>query len=318
MSILIFQAFCYIGELCRYILLQPPAPTDTRHSIVKCFGNGLRPDIWREFQKRFAIPKIVEFYGATEGTVAFVNMVNEVGAVGYLSSWMQGLLKIYFIKVDSTTGEVVRNANGFCTKVGAGEKGEIVRLIDKKNAFIGYKDKTATSKKILKDVFKKGDSYFSSGDIAWYDEDGYIYFCDRAGDTFRWKGENVSTTEVENTISSLIGHTDTIVYGVEIPQMDGRAGMAAVVGTGESIGIAQLAAQLKSVLPSYAVPIFIRLVDSSRLTGTFKFQKVEYRKEGFDTDSITDELYFLDPDKKTYVPLTKDIHENIANGAVRF
>ena len=208
----------------------------------------------------------------------------------------------------------------FCRVVCQGEKGEMIRAINTKDPgarFLGYKDKTATSKKILKDVFKKGDSFFRTGDIARVDEDGYIYFCDRAGDTFRWKGENVSTTEVENTISSLIGHADTIVYGVEIPQMDGRAGMAAVVGTGESIGITQLATQLKSVLPSYAVPIFIRLVDSSRLTGTFKFQKVEYRKEGFDTDSIKDELYFLDPDQKTYVPHTKNMQEKIANGGVK-
>ena len=250
--------------------------------------------------------------------MALVNLNGKIGSIGFYSFWMKPLFKIYFIQINPATEEIIRDENGFCKEVCQGEKGEMIRAISSKARFLGYKDKTATSKKILKDVFKKGDSYFRTGDIARVDEDGYIYFCDRAGDTFRWKGENVSTTEVENTISSLIGHTDTIVYGVEIPQMDGRAGMAAVVGTGESIGIAQLAAQLKSVLPSYAVPIFIRLVDSSRLTGTFKFQKVEYRKEGFDTDSITDELYFLDPDKKTYVPLTKDIHEKIANGAVRF
>ena len=194
-----------------------------------------------------------------------------------------------------------------------GENGEIIRAINQKdpaNRFDGYRDKVyvATSKKLLTDVFKKGDNYFRTGDVAIYDEDRYIYFCDRAGDTFRWKGENVSTTEVENTISSLIGQQDVVVYGVEISKMDGRAGMAAIVGTTESIGIAGLAGKLKKALPSNAVPVFLCLIDSSHLTSTFKFQKVDYRKEGFDMESVSDQLFVLDPAQKTYVPLTKELH----------
>ena len=262
----------------------------------------------------------MEFYGSTEGTFAFLNLNHTPGAIGYYSFWVKPLLKIYFIKIDPTTGEIIRNERGFCKEVLPGEKGEMVRAIDQKdpaNRFDGYKDKAATSKKILTDVFKKGDSYFRTGDVARIDEDGYIYFCDRAGDTFRWKGENVSTTEVENTISSLIGQQDVVVYGVEIPKMDGRAGMAAIVGTTESIGIAELADKLKKALPSYAVPVFLRLIDSSRLTGTFKFQKVDYRKEGFDMEVVSDQLFVLDPAQKTYVPLTKQLHENIVSGGVR-
>ena len=305
--------------MCRYILLQPPAETDTQHSIVKCFGNGLRPDIWREFQKRFAIPKIIEFYGSTEGTFAHVNLNGKVGAIGYYSFWVRPLFKIYFIKIDPTTGEIVRDENGFCSEVLPGEKGEMIRAINQKdpaNRFDGYKDSAATSKKILRDAFKIGDSYFRTGDVAKIDEEGYIYFCDRTGDTFRWKGENVSTTEVENTISSLIGQKDVVIYGVEIPKTEGRAGMAAIVGTTESVNVTVLAKQLKGSLPSYAIPLFVRLIDSSRITGTFKFQKVEYREEGFDIEKV-DEVFVLDPTLKIYVPLTKGMHEKIVNGGVR-
>ena len=302
--------------MCRYILLQPPAETDTQHSIVKCFGNGLRPDIWREFQKRFAIPKIVEFYGSTEGTVAYFNLLGKVGAIGYYSFWVRSIFKNYFLKVDPLTGEIVRNEKGLCVEVLPGEKGEMIGIINETIKFVGYTDKAATSKKILRDVFKKGDSYFQTGDVAKIDEEGYIYFCDRTGDTFRWKGENVSTTEVENTISSLIGQKDVVVYGVEIPKTEGRAGMAAIVGTTESVNVTVLAEQLKGSLPSYAIPLFVRLIDSSRITGTFKFQKVEYRKEGFDIEKV-DEVFVLDPTLKIYVPLTKGMHEKIVNGGVR-
>ena len=289
--------------------------------MVKCFGNGLRPDIWSDFQTRFKIPKIVEFYGSTEGTFAHVNLVGKVGAIGYYSFWVKPLTKIYFIRIDPTSGEIVRNKNGHCIEVSPGEKGEMVRAMSKRdpaNRFDGYKDSEATAKKILKDVFKKGDSYFRTGDVARVDEDGYIYFCDRAGDTYRWKGENVSTTEVENTISSFIGQTDVVVYGVEVPKTDGRIGMAAIVGTPESIGIGGLAGKLKEALPPYAIPAFIRLVNNTRLTGTFKFQKVDYRKEGFDIISIIDKLFVLHPKEKTFVPLTKELYESIMSGTIRF
>ena len=289
--------------------------------MVKCFGNGLRPDIWNDFQTRFKIPKIVEFYGSTEGTFAHVNLVGKVGAIGYYSFWVKPLTKIYFIRIDPTSGEIVRDKNGHCIEVSPGEKGEMVRAMSKRdpaNRFDGYKDSEATAKKILKDVFKKGDSYFRTGDVARVDEDGYIYFCDRAGDTYRWKGENVSTTEVENTISSFIGQTDVVVYGVEVPKTDGRVGMAAIVGTPESIGIGGLAGKLKEALPPYAIPAFIRLVNNTRLTGTFKFQKVDYRREGFDIVSIIDKLFVLHPKEKTYVPLTKELYESIMSGTIRF
>ena len=291
--------------------------TDTQHSIVKCYGNGLRGDIWKDFQKRFALPKIVEFYGSTEGTIGHFNLVGKEGAIGYFSPWMSVFIKLNFVKVDPASGKVLRNEKGFCIESGPNEKGEMIRELDNKVSFDGYKSEGDTSKKILKSVFKSRDSYFSSGDIVRVDEDGFIYFCDRAGDTFRWKGENVSTTEVENIIGSIIGHTDTVVYGVEVPKKDGRAGMAAIVGTAESVGVSELAGQLMKVMPGYAVPRFIRLVDSTRLTGTFKFQKVEYRKEGFDTDTVKDELYVLDADQKAYVPLTKDIMESITSGTAR-
>lgn len=176
--------FIYIGELCR-LVLQPPAITDTQHSIRTCFGNGLRPDIWKVFKKRFAIPEIVEFYGSTEGTFSHVNANGKEGAIGSYSPWVRYTRKIYFIKVHPSTGEAIRNSKGFCIEVKQGEEGEMIAALAHAKKFTGYKDNTANSKRLLTDVFAKGDIYYRSGDIARYDRERYIYFSDRSGDTFR-------------------------------------------------------------------------------------------------------------------------------------
>ena len=312
--------------MCRYILATPPDPSDTQHQIRLATGNGLRPDIWKEFQERFQIPKICEFYGSTEGNVGFFNIEGKIGAVGYKPVLLGFLLPVYLIEVVPTNGDVVRDKNGHCIQVQSGESGAMIGKINPREIsrrFDGYTNEESTKKKILENVFKKGDKYFNSGDIMISDEEGYMYFKDRAGDTFRWKGENVSTTEVENVFSSiLIDQTDVVVFGVEIPKNDGRAGMAVILGTPEKANINELAQSLFSHLPAYAVPIFLRFVNNVDLTGTFKFQKVRYRKEGYNPLVIPDDLYVLDCSKKVservYIPLTDEIYQQIQDGTIQF
>lgn len=282
-------------------------------------GNGLRAQIWTEFTKRFQIPKICEFYGSTEGNVGMVNPFNKVGACGALSVILPFLNPICLLKVDPDTGDYVKNSQGFCVKAGVNEPGEAVGIIRKNvisTHFDGYSDSKSSKKKVMSDVFTPGDQYFLSGDILRQDEEGFMYFCDRTGDTFRWKGENVSTTEVEAVITNILHLRDVVAYGVEVPGSEGRAGMAAIVGTRESVDLSGLAQQLFLSLPHYAVPLFLRLIGSVDLTGTYKLKKVKLRNEGFDI-SLPDPLFILDTSRKTYQPLTAEIHQQLQEGVLR-
>jgi solute carrier family 27 fatty acid transporter 1/4 len=282
-------------------------------------GNGLRAQIWQEFTRRFQIPQIAEFYGSTEGNVGMMNPFNKVGACGVISVLLPFLNPVSLIKVDPDTGEYVRDSRGFCVKAGVNEPGEVVGRIRKAvttTHFDGYSDSKASKKKVMSDVFSPGDQFFLSGDILRQDEDGYLYFCDRTGDTFRWKGENVSTTEVEAVITNILQLRDVVAYGVEVPGSEGRAGMAAIVGTLESVELSGLAQQLFLSLPAYAVPLFIRLIQSVELTGTFKLKKVKLRNEGFDI-SLSDPLFMLDSARKVYEPLTEELYQKLQNGDVR-
>ena len=174
-----------------------------------------------------------------------------------------------------------------------------------------------TSKKIGHDIFKKGDSAFLSGDLVVKDEYGYIYFHDRTGDTFRWRGENVSTAEVESVMSKVLGLRDVVVYGVMVPGTEGRAGMAAIVDPANTVDVASLAQNLKTLLPSYACPIFLRIVHGVDLTGTYKLQKCKLKMEGFDLGVIEDELLYLDPKERTYLTLNNTKYEQIIRGEIR-
>ena len=267
------------------------------------------------------MPRIAEFYGATEGNVASINTVGKVGACGAFSLVLPLENPSCLIKVDPKTREYIKDSNGFCVKAGPNEQGEIVGRIDKKKRsnFDGYKDEEATRKKIKRNVFKPGDAYFLSGDILRMDEEGFLYFCDRTGDTFRWKGENVSTTEVEAVISKILELRDVVVYGVEIPGMEGRAGMAAIVDSDDekTLNLDNLAQQLYLSLPSYAVPVFIRVIKSADLTGTYKLQKVRLRNEGFSQEQVSDPLFILDPGQKAYTPFTPEMHQQLVSGAMR-
>ena len=313
-----FQVMFHIGELCRYLLAQPKRPSDTQHSIRLAIGNGLRPKIWEAFQKRFEVALIGEFYGATEGNVGLFNPFGKVGAVGAVSLIFPS--PVCLVKVDPETGKYIRNSKGFCIKTGINEPGEAVGEIDEKvsfRRFAGYEDKKANQKKVMRNVFKPGDTYFLSGDILRMDSEGYMYFCDRIGDTYRWKGENVSTMEVEATIASILEQRDAIVYGVEVPGAEGKAGMAAIVSSDQTIDLAHLGQELILALPKYAIPVFIRLIEQPDLTGTFKLQKTRLKSEGFNLERISDDIYMLDPSQKMYVPFTQELYQQLANGTIR-
>lgn len=310
----------YIGELCRYLINSPPHPKERAHKIRTGFGNGLRPDIWQAFLDRFNIPHLCEFYGSTEGNVSTANYDGTVGAVGRIPSYLKKFFEgTAFVKFDIVEEEPVRGSDGFCIRADVDEPGEAIGRVDQeaKNRFEGYKDKSATEKKILRDVFEKGDMWFRTGDLMKKDALGYIYFVDRIGDTFRWKGENVSTNEVAEFVAKAPGIATANVYGVEVPGTDGRAGMAAITTDGE-VDYDGLYTWLSEHLPKYAIPLFIRVQKEAETTGTFKYRKVDLVKEGFNSDEVGEPIWYYDPDVNKYEPLTPDAYETLMSGAVRF
>jgi fatty-acyl-CoA synthase len=311
--------FEYIGELCRYLLNAPPSPLERGHKIRAITGNGLRPEIWREFQERFAIPRIVEFYGATEGNVSMLNYDGTVGAVGRVPDYLEGLLPSRVVRFDVEKEMPVRGRDGLCIECGPDEVGEALGGISARagREFEGYTNTADSDKKMLRDVFKKGDLWFRTGDLMRRDGHGYFYFVDRIGDTFRWKGENVSTGEVGEALAAVPGILEANVYGVTVPGVDGRAGMASLVVDGD-FNLDDLPARLKIRLVSYARPIFLRLAASIDVTGTFKQRKMDLVREGFDPSAIADPLYILDPDTAKYERLTLMRYADIVEGRVKF
>ncbi|XP_064537913.1 long-chain fatty acid transport protein 1 [Drosophila montana] len=310
----------YIGEMARYILATPAAPHDRQHQVRMVFGNGLRPQIWTQFVERFNIAKVGEFYGATEGNANIMNNDSTVGAIGFVSRILPQVYPISIIRADPHTGEPIRNEKGLCELCAPHEPGVFIGKIVKGNPcreFLGYVDTKASSKKVVHDVFCKGDKAFISGDLLVADERGYLFFKDRTGDTFRWKGENVSTSEVEAQLSNLVSYKDTIVYGVCIPQTEGRAGMAAIYDPTREVNVSKLGAELATALPNYARPIFLRFLRRIDLTGTFKLRKVELQQQGFNPAAIEDELYYAQPNG-SYAPLTQPIYEQIQRNELRF
>lgn len=310
--------FMYIGELCRYLLNTPEHPKERGHRLRAGVGNGLRPDVWADFIERFQVTSMREFYSSTEGNVAFVNMDGTVGSVGQMPRFMDGTMGVAFVKFDVEAEAPIRNKKGFCIKCDANEVGEVLGEIKGtgRSSFEGYEDKAATEKKILTDVFKKGDRWFRTGDLMSRDEYGYVQFVDRIGDTFRWKGENVATNEVADVISKFAGVELANVYGVQVPHTDGRAGMAAITAE-QPLDYKALAEHLLANLPAYAVPIFLRETQEADTTGTFKFRKVDAVKEGFDLTRVSDPIWILDAKQSAYTPLTETKHQAIISGEVR-
>jgi fatty-acyl-CoA synthase len=312
--------FQYIGELCRYLLKAPVSEFETQHRLRLACGNGLRGDIWEQFQARFAIPRILEFYAATEGNFSLYNVEGRRGAIGRIPPLLAHRFPACIIKVDAEHGAPLRDDNGLCIACARGEVGEAIGRIGTADAgggrFEGYTDKGETEKKILRDVFAKGDAWFRTGDLMRLDEQGFFHFVDRVGDTFRWKGENVSTSEVNDAIRECGGVLDATTYGVEVVNMDGRAGMAAVVA-GNEFDLEAFADHLARRLPPYAHPLFVRLSSSLDSTETFKQKKHALAREGFDPAVVSDPLYFKDPNSGEYRPLDAQIYARIVGSDVR-
>jgi len=310
--------FVYIGELCRYLLNSAPHPRERAHRLVSGFGNGLRGEVWQPFVARFGIPQMHEFYGSTEGNVALINFDGRIGAIGRLPRWLEDRMGVAFVKFDIVAERPVRGADGFCVKADIDEPGEALGRIASGGAaaFEGYHDKKATEAKILTDVFEKGDRWFRTGDLMRRDREGYVYFVDRIGDTFRWKGENVATNDVADAVCRYPGVTLANAYGVAVPGADGRAGMVAMT-VDDSFRIEGLADHLQASLPSYAVPLFLRIQPEAETTGTMKLRKVELVREGFDVAQIEDPIWFLEPGQGGYVAFGKDQLDRIHAGGYR-
>ena len=285
-------AILYIGELCRYLVNSSPHPKELPNPVRVAVGNGLRPDIWPRFKARFGIQDIREFYGATEAPGFIANISGREGSVGRVPlGGLVGWLRL--VKYDVDLDQHLRDARGFCIPCADGEIGELLIRVPKVSSggleYRGYTDASATEKKLLRNVFREGDLYFRSGDLLRRDSEGFYYFVDRIGDTFRWKGENVSTAEVADVITHDDDIDEATVIGIPVPNMEGQAGLAAVVPSGEFNPDRFWRAV--SDLPAYAQPRFVRVMSGLAKTGTFKIQKNELRQEGVDPSMVHDPLY---------------------------
>lgn len=298
-------AFCYIGELCRYLLAQPEKPTDRQHSVHTIVGNGMRPDIWDEFSERFGIDRIVEFYGASELNLVFVNAFSVKRSAGFCP------LPYKIVEYDAD-GNPVRDENGRLTEVPRHGTGLLIAGITDRVPLDGYTDDDETEKKVIRDAFKEGDAYFNSGDLVRDQGFSHIAFVDRLGDTFRWKGENVATTEVEGAVDSYPDVAQSVAYGVAVPDTDGKAGMVAIkLRDSVDLDPKKLAEHLYGALPSYAVPLFVRIVDHFEQTSTFKNRKVELREENYEKPG-DDPIYVLAGEDKGYVEFYDGYVEDVA------
>ncbi|MFZ0609863.1 MAG: long-chain-acyl-CoA synthetase [Xanthobacteraceae bacterium] len=316
--------FQYIGELCRYLVNAPPHPREGDHRLRLACGNGLRAEVWRKFQSRFDVPRILEFYAATEGNVSLYNVEGKVGAVGRLPPFLAHRFPLALVRFDTAAAEIERDAAGRCIRCAVDETGEAIgRIADAAHdtaaagAFEGYTSAAETERKILRDVFEPGDTWFRTGDLMRMDASGFFYFVDRIGGTFRWKGENVSAAEVAAVVAEFPGIGAATIYGVAVPGMEGKAGMAAVAADA-TVDLAALRAHLARRLPDYARPLFLRLVNRIDETATFKHKDVVLAREGFDRTVVRDPIYVDDPQQNSFVPLDAALAARIDKGQVRF
>lgn len=335
----------YIGEICRYVLATPPSPADRQHTVRKALGNGLRPEVWRAFQQRFGVAYVGEFYGSTEGNALLINNTNHAGACGYLPRLSYHVYPLRVVQFDAVDEVPRRSAStGRCEPCASGEVGELLGRIDARDAtrqFDGYTSRAATLDKIVRDAFAPGDAWFRTGDLMRVDADRFVYFVDRIGDTFRWRGENVSTSEVADTLHAFgagagagVGSTlgpggvqEAVVYGVAVPPHEGRAGMACVVPT-EPLHVAQpdlfpwaaLYAHLDRALPRFALPLFVRLQEAGDVlvTATFKHRKLELVAAGFDPALVGAPVFMRDDRVRSFVPLDAARYAAVLDGTLKF
>ncbi|OTG84317.1 long-chain-acyl-CoA synthetase [Acinetobacter sp. ANC 5054] len=310
------SAIGYVGELCRYLMDAPPSDLEKGHRVKKMIGNGMRPNIWDKFKARFGVEEVLELYASSEGNVGFSNVFNFDNTVGFSPT------PYAIIQFDKEKNEPVRDTKGHCIKVKKGEVGLLVGKITRRSPFDGYTDAEKNKSVLMKDIFKQGDSYFNTGDLVRDIGFRHAQFVDRLGDTFRWKGENVSTTEVENMVSEYDKIAEAVVYGVEIPETNGRAGMAAItLVDGAELNekdCASMVEQFKKCLPAYAVPVFLRVQKKVETTGTFKYQKNKLKEQAFDPNKTDERLLVLLPNTQAYCDLSPEIYNNIQVYKYRF
>ena len=307
------STFCYIGELCRYLLRQPERPDDTDQPLTKVIGNGMRPDIWRAFQRRFGIPNVFEIYGGAESNLYFVNLLNLDCTVG------MSITPYALVEANLDTGEPLKTEDGKVVPVKGTRPGLLLGKVTALTPFTGYSDPAETDKKLLRDLFEPGDAWFNTGDLMRRKGLGHLEFVDRLGDTFRWKGENVATAEVEEIANRLDEVAVSAAYGVEMPGGDGRIGMIAIVPSDDtSSPLEKLADHFIRDLPGHARPAFVRLVNAVEETETFKLKKFSLKEQGYDPTATKDPLYVLLPGESNYRTLTPEIHQRIQDSEVRF
>ncbi|MHA2010259.1 MAG: long-chain-acyl-CoA synthetase [Promethearchaeota archaeon] len=306
--------FTYVGEVCRYLMNQDPTPKEKDNTVRAIIGNGLRPEIWKEFKERFNISIVAEAYGASEGVGGFFNLLNFDCTIGLCT------VKYAIVKFDSELEKPIISEDGLMQRVGLGETGLCLFECVGETEFSGYTDRKATEAKLFHNVFKEGDLWFNTGDLLKDLGCTHAQFVDRLGDTFRWKGHNVSTTEVEEVLNIFDQVYISSVYGIQIPNTDGRAGMAAILPKEgiEDFNLKKIADILRKNLPVYAIPIFLRINSEISITPTFKLKKARLKKESFNFESTEDPLYVMLPGESEYTPLTKGIYENIQSGLYKF
>lgn len=307
----------YIGELCRYLVNAPERAGEGAHGLKLMFGNGLRHEVWERLQARFRVPRILEFYGSTEGNVSMFNFDGRPGAVGRIPAYLRRTFNVRLVRFDVEAEVPVRGADGFCIECAVDEAGEALGEIrsDARSSYTGYADEAASEKKVLRNVFKPGDAWFRTGDLMRQDGEGYFYFVDRIGDTFRWRGENVSTGEVAERLGEIPGVLEANVYGVAVPGTEGRAGMAALVA-GPGFDLATFQRGVEASLPPYAQPLFLRLLPTFETTGTFKYRKLDLVQDGFDPARVPEPLFFKLPGAG-YSPIGEALHAEILSGAFK-
>jgi len=310
----------YIGELCRYLTNTPEQPDDHVNPLTRAVGNGLRPDVWMRFKERFGLKRISEFYGASEGNVAFANLLNKNRTIGMTAS------RVALVRYDVHNDEIIKDADGHCIEVEPGDPGLLLGHISPEAIFEGYTDDAATEKKIVRNAFEEGDAWFNSGDLLKEIDVGFslgyphYQFVDRVGDTFRWKSENVSTNEVGEILNGYAQTRICNVYGVSIPGADGRAGMAAMTlnDPAESLDVDAFSAYVRDNLPGYAQPVFVRIQQDIDVTGTFKMVKGDLKEQAYDLTKVSDPIYVMKPGGHTYERLDEEYAHRLANGAAGF
>jgi fatty-acyl-CoA synthase len=314
--------FQYIGELCRYLVKSPWQVCETDHRLRLCCGNGLRADIWDEFKTRFRIPHVLEYYASTEGNFSLYNCEDQPGSIGRIPPFLAHRLPVAIVKVDAGTGAPVRDGGGACMRCAPDEVGEALgQIVDGRGSlagrFEGYSDAAASARKVLRDVFVRGDAWYRTGDLMRQDARGFFYFVDRAGDNYRWKGQNISSTEVAAALAACRGVTQALVYGVIVPGTEGRAGMAALVVDAD-FDLARFREETEKRLPEYAQPVFVRILRAIEMTGTHKPRKQQLATQGYDPLASADAVYIDDRSAQAYVRLDADAYERLQSGSHRF